>query len=100
MRNDVITLVTKYKEGKDKKENTVEIFATQKSLSRSEFYASYGVGLKPQYIYDILPDEYEMAAVVVEGKKYTPTHVKVGEVEYTIIRTYKKNNTHMEMTVG
>lgn len=100
MRNEVITLVTQYKEGKEKKENTVEIFASKESLSRSEFYASYGVGLRPQYVFNILPDEYYMAAVVIDGKTYNPTHVRYNNSEFAIIRTYEKNKSSMDMTVG
>jgi len=100
MRNDVIQLVTKYNDGKEKKENIVEIFASRKSLTRNEFYASYGVGLRLQYSFDILPDEYFMAAVDFNEKHYLPTHVRVGAVEYAIIRTYQKNNSSMELIVG
>lgn len=100
MRNEIITLVTKYNDGKEKKENIAEVFATRKSLTRNEFYASYGVGLRLQYAFDIMPDEYFMSEVVFDGKHYWPTHVRVGSVEYAIVRTYQKNKSSMELIVG
>lgn len=100
MRNEVITLVTKYNDGKEKKEYIAEVFATRKSLTRNEFYASYGVGLRLQYAFDVLPDEYFMAAVEFNGKHYYPTHVRVGVMEYAIIRTYQKNKSSMDLIVG
>jgi len=100
MRNDLITLVTRYKDGKEVKENTAEIFATKKSLNRNEFYSGYGVGLKPKYIFDILPDEYHLADVDLDQKHFEATHVRYNNIDYPIIRTYEKNFSSMELTVG
>lgn len=100
MRNDVITLLTRYKVGKEIKENTIEIFATKKSLTRNEFYAGYSVGLKPRHVFDILPEEYHLADVDLDQKHFEATHVIYQGIEYPIIRTYEKNFSSMELTVG
>lgn len=100
MRNCRITLLTKYKDGKEIKHNSVVIFAEKKSLARSEFYAAYSSGLKASYMFDILPREYSLADVEQNGVIYHATHVVYEGHEYEIIRTYEKNINSMEMTVG
>lgn len=100
MRNEKIVLVTRYKEGKDILENTCEIFAERKSVGRSEFYAGYSVGLKPQYVFDILPEEYFLAAVESTEKQFVPTHIRYKGIDYPIIRTYEKDSYSMLITVG
>lgn len=100
MRNDVITLVTQYKDGKTIKENTVEVFAERKSLTRNEFYASYNVGLSPRYIMEMSPDDYHLADVDLNGVIYHATHVLYEGHKMPIIRTYEKSYTSMELTVG
>lgn len=100
MRNDVITLVTQYKEGKTVKEKEIEIFAERKSVTRSEFYASFNVGLSPKYIMEISPDDYHLADIVIDRAIYHATHVLYEGHKMPIVRTYEKSYTSMELTVG
>lgn len=100
MRNDRVVLVTKYKDGTTIGRNEVEIWAEKKSLTRSEFYASYAAGLKASYVFDVLPDEYHLADYMVNGVTYHATHVMYEGQEYGIIRTYEKSFNSMELTVG
>lgn len=100
MRDLKIELVTKYKRGTEVKEYTYKVWAKKKSLTRSEFYAAYAAGLKPQMIFDILPEEYRLADVSVNDVVYHATKVRFEGHEYGIIRTFERNRVSMEMTVG
>lgn len=99
MRTDTITLVTQYKSGKQVLENTQDIFGQRKSLKRNEFYAAYGVGLRPTYIFEINPAEFKLADITVAGKTYHATHIRFNGDLYEIIRTYEVDRFNMEITV-
>lgn len=99
MRAESINLVTQYKDGKEIKQNKVKIFAKKKSLKRTEFYAAYGVGLRLNYIFSIIPSEFKLADIEHEGVLYTPTHVEYKGKLYEIVRTYEVDSYNMEITV-
>lgn len=96
MKSEVIDLVTQYKDGVTIKEQTVTIFAKRKSVAYGEFYAAYGVGIKPKTIFLIHPTEYYLADYA--GKH--ATHIRYKDVLYPIIRAYEKDIYTMELTVG
>lgn len=99
MRAETIELVTQFKDGVEIKENTVKIFAKKKSATRSEFYAAYGVGLKPQYVFSMMPAEFKLGNVTVDDKTYSATHIRHNGVTYEIVRTYEVDIYNLEVTV-
>jgi len=99
MMRDVIELVTTYKDGKDVKHKEVTLMAKAESVTRNEFYASYGVGLAPKYIFTIWPDDYKLADVTVNGTRYRATHIKYDGELHEIVRTYSKGKSAMQITV-
>lgn len=64
------------------------VFAEMRSIGQSEFYQAEAVGLKPEIKF-ILPDflEYQNEKLI----KFTPYGGE--EEEYTVLRTYRANNT-------
>lgn len=96
MKAEKIELVTQYKDGATIKEKAVEIFAKRKSVSFNEFYAAYGTGLRPKYIFAIYPGEYKLADV----GEASATHIRYGGKLYPIIRAYEVDRITMELTVG
>lgn len=104
MRNHKVTLVTKYKQNGSAttiSEQTTEIWADVKSVTRTEFYQAYSSNLKPKNIIDVLPSEYKKAIVTIEnGPTYEPTRIIVDGTERNIIRVFTKNDYSMEITVG
>ena len=99
MKANAIELVVQYKDGAEIKENTAKIFASKKSVSRNEFYAAYGVGLKTGYIFVIHPSEFCLADLEVGGVVYSATHIRYNGTLYEIVRTYQKDNYNLEITV-
>lgn len=99
MRHDVIKLITTYKEGKEVKTKEVEIMSKAQSVTRNEFYASYGVGLSPKYEFTIWTDEYSLADVEINGTKYHATHIEFNGELFEIVRTYAKGRSAMQITV-
>lgn len=99
MRAESIELVTQYKDGVEIKEHTVKIFAKKKSTTRSEFYAAYGVGLRPQYVFSMMPAEFKLGTITVDDRTYSATHIRHKGVTYEIVRTYQIDNYSLEVTV-
>lgn len=96
MKSEIIELVTQYKDGTEIKENSVTIFAKCRSVTYGEFFAAYGVGIKPKTKFLIHPAEYNLADY--EGRQ--ATHVRYRNKLYPIIRAYQKDIYTMELTVG
>lgn len=105
MCNETIQLVTVkgytkdasgFKTGDDLQ--TLEVFAEVKSVGRAEFYEAARSGMRVDIIFAVNPDDFEMAAVEVEGKKIRPSRVIYEGTTYLIERTYKKDMHILEMT--
>lgn len=100
MRNERITLVTMIPEGTEIREELYHVFAERRSLTRSEFYASYQVGLAGRWIFDIDPDDYEMTRQVQEDQtELYATKVIYNGAVFDIVRTYQSGVGTMEITV-
>lgn len=100
MRNELITLVTKYPDGTEVKTKKIELWAEKKSVTRTEYYAAIASKLKPKYVFDINPEEYHLADETIDEKTYHATHVQYEGFLLEIIRTFDKSMDSMEMTVG
>lgn len=104
MRNDIIKVVTEYKEGAElKRKISDDLFAEKKSVTRSEFYAAYSSGLSARYVFEMDSEEFEACNVdISEGdtiKKYHPGHILYQGEEFEISRTYVKDAGSIEITV-
>lgn len=78
---------------------TEDIYCEKKSSTRAEFYGAYAVGLRPKFVLEIDPYDWEMVAEQLE-KGSVPTIVSYRGIEYTILRSYQTNESVMELTVG
>lgn len=58
-----------------------EVFANKKSVKQSEFYQAAGVGLKPEFVFEIKSFEYE------ENR-----YIRYNGKMYSILRTYLKSD--------
>ena len=98
-----IELVTQYKDGTTIKEYTKEIFASIKSVTRNEFYAAYGVGLRLKHVFVIHSWEFSVADYpITTGQTtptYKPTHIRYDGDLYEIVRTYEVDRGQLEVTV-
>lgn len=104
MRNDIVQVVTEYKEGTElKRKISDELFAEKKSATRSEFYAAYSSGLSAGYVFEMDPEDFEACGVSIqEGditKKYYPVHILFQGEEFEISRTYVTAAGDIEITV-
>ncbi len=104
MRNDIIQVVTEYKEGAELKYKiSEELFAEKKSVARSEFYAAQASGLSAKLVFEMDPEDFESCDVSVqEGdktEKYHPGHVLYNGEKLEISRTYVKDAGSIEITV-
>jgi len=93
MYDSIITLISETKTVDDYGDaiiTTTEnvVFADIKSIGQSEFYQAEAVGLKPEIKF-VIPDflDYHNEKRI----KFTPFNGE--EEEYTVLRTYRANNT-------
>lgn len=105
VRNEVIKLITvtgsvKNANGFATEEQVeeCEIFAEVKSVGRTEYYEALRSGVKTSLIFDVYPDDFDMGRIVRDGKTYRPSKVLHDNVEYRIVRTYRKSIDSMELT--
>ena len=96
MRNQICKLRTKTVSGSEITWHEKEVFCGEKSIVASEFYASYNVGLKLEYSLDVDPYDFEEA--YQEGE--APSEVEYKKKIYILVRTYKPNETSMELKIG
>lgn len=67
MRNDVCTLIGLIVQESKVTRVEKEIYCRRKSSTRSEFYSAYAVGLRPKFLFEIDPFDWE--AVVEQLRK-------------------------------
>ena len=99
MYAEQIELVVQYKNGTQIAENSVAIMGTKKSVNRNEFYAAYAVGLRLSHSWEIIPEEFALADITVNGVTYHATHIRYNGELYEIVRTYQVNEYALEVVV-
>ena len=72
------------------------MFCSRKSAGRSEYYAAYAVGLKPKFVLEIDPMDWE--SLTEQGEHANKVIYK--GTEYNILRDYQTNESSLELTVG
>ena len=96
MRNDICILVLNYAAGEEIKKKELQVFCSRKSAGRSEYYAAYAVGLKPKFVLEIDPMDWES---LTEQGEYANKVIYKGAV-YNILRDYQTDESSLELTVG
>lgn len=100
MRNDLCMLITTYRDKAEIKEKKTRMFCERKSVTRSEYYQSHAAGVSTKSIFNIHPNDYELAIFNIEGEECLPTKIAVNGQTFDIIRAYQKSFESMEITVG
>ena len=65
----------------------VIVWANLKSVTRSEFYPAYGVGINATAMFEVHADDYSGQRIILHNGK-----------EYDVIRDYQKNADKVELT--
>lgn len=99
MRNEIIEVVTQYNDGSGVQRNKKTLFAEKKSVTREEFYKAYASGVMPKMMFSIDQSDYRSCCVIVDGKKYRPTHIVYDGETFTIVRDYEIGIHDVEVTV-
>ncbi len=81
----------------EKKLGENQVFACVNSIKRQEFYAAEREGIKLAVAMYVNADDFKESAIIHEGKKFYPSHVKYGGNTYRIFRTYQESGTSMEL---
>lgn len=93
LKADVITLVKETQQTRGVHEAAVrterEVMCTVQSVTRSEYYAAYNVGIDPELVFVLaLAEDYE-------GERLIIFH----GIEYNVVRTYVTDADGIEITV-
>lgn len=99
MRNEIITLIIRSAQGAEIVEEKINVFAGKKSVTRSEFYGAYQVGLNPKYVFVMDSLDYEMTRRVNNSVETYAQEIEYNGATFAILRTYDKG-TEIELTVG
>ncbi len=82
------------------KRNSVDVFVSDESVKRSEFYASYQSGVNSVCVFLINKYDFELSKHIEKdtNRPLYATSVMVEDAVYNIIRTFKKkDNEDIEM---
>lgn len=93
-RNDKITLVCKTQAGSVVTEHASDVFCAKKSVTRSEFYAAYEVGLRLKAVFEIALDDWKYACYSdsITGKVSEPIEATFNSQRYNIVRSYEHDD--------
>lgn len=70
-------------------ETPVEVWASVKSVTRAEFYQAYAAGLNAEAVFRVYTEELGAAE-----------YVEYNDRRYRILRTYRTDAQHTEVTAG
>jgi SPP1 family predicted phage head-tail adaptor len=105
MNNDVAKLIyTTSTEDDDgfssgEVETKIEVFVEKKSITRTEFYSAMQAGMKPQIVFSLRLEDWELSKHEVDGKVKYAEKVEYDGNAYDIIRTYEVGQT-IELICG
>lgn len=66
-----------------------EVYCTEQSIGRSEYYQANAVGIKPSIIITVRMEDYN-----------EETLCKHKNIEYDVMKTYRKNRSYIELTLS
>ena len=66
-----------------------EVFCTEQSIGRSEYYQANAVGIKPSIIITVRMEDYS-----------EETLCKYKNIEYDVMKTYRKGKSYIELTLS
>ena len=85
----------------EKIEHSTEAYMREKSVTRAEAYESMRAGVSGRIVFELRPEEWEESRHTnEEGKPEYARKVIYEDVEYDIIRAYKKGKAFVEITCG
>lgn len=92
--NDTIDLITTIASGSQIKKKKGTLFCIKRSVKRSEFYAAFAAGQKPQYEFEVGTEDYQSLRIrdPNSGKMIYPCEAKHDGESLTIIRAYTDGN--------
>ena len=99
MKNEIIKLIIGTAQGAEIIYEGIDVFAEKKSVTRSEFYGAYQVGLNPKYIFVVDSLDYEMTRRVANTVETYAQEIEYNGAKFAILRTYD-NGIDTELTVG
>ncbi len=84
-----------------RKSNTVEVYAEEKEIVRSEFYEAMRSGVSVKKVLSLRIEDYELSRHQdEEGRTAYADRIKYDDEYFRIIRAYKKGKSKIELTCG
>lgn len=82
------------------KENTIQTYAREKSVTRQAFLVSYQTGTNSAYVFEVRSEDYELTKHIdADTKKPSyASKIMIEEAVYDINRHYSIGNGKVELT--
>ena len=77
-----------------------EVYASVKSVKRTEFYSAMQAGMKPAIMMSVRTEDYEQTKHIVDKTAVYAQAVELDGAEYNIIRAYTADNGMQGLTLG
>ena len=74
-----------------------EVFVNKKSVKRSEYYAAMQSGMKPEIVFELRIEDFELTKQIIDDKAVYADTVEYDGAKYGIIRTYSPSDSMIEL---
>lgn len=76
----------------------IEVFVNKKSVTRAEFYTAMQSGIKPENVFEMRIEDWELSRHIDGEKVLYADKVEYDGGTYNIIRSYEKGESIIELT--
>lgn len=81
-------------------EHSIDIYAEEKSIVRTEFYEAMRSGVEVKVVLETRQEDYKLSLHEVDGKKSFASKIRYDGQEYDIKRTYAAGKAKIELVCG
>ena len=81
----------------EKKSSEIAVYASEKSIVRTEFYEAMRSGITPKITFELRQEDFSLSGVKTKKGMVYASKLTCDGVKYDIIRTYKKGKSKIEL---
>lgn len=81
----------------EKKSSQIVVYASEKSVMRTEFYQAMRSGITPKTTFELRQEDFALSGVKAKKGMVYASKLMCDGVAYDIIRTYKKGKSKVEL---
>lgn len=94
----ITEIVTKDSGGlPEKKSSEIVVYASEKSIVRTEFYQAMRSGITPKKTFELRQEDFALSGVKTKKGMIYASKLLCDGVKYNVIRTYQKGKSKIEL---